>query len=166
MGEICVLGRWGKVTGIRSGLLHLKNDLAIRRILFNWRPGSIYANTIIVSSLLLYLRRLNIPVVMHIHELEGSFPSVKTEGALKTVPVHYIAVSQAVKDNLVHKQGIPEEKISVVYEAIDTERIDQSLREPVSQAAEINADFVIGGAGNLASWRKGIDFWFHTALLI
>ena len=80
----------------------------------------IFTNTITNGEILSDLSYLNCPVICRVAELNywinrsgrANFETIK-----KYV-THYIAVSEAVKQNLINNQAIPEEKISVVHRFI------------------------------------------------
>ena len=113
----------------------------------------IYSNTVANEELLQALRWLDSRCVVHVHELEYAIRRVGPKiRPLRELGDHFIAVSDAVRDNLLARHAIPADRISVVHEAVPSSavrEIDSSLRaegEPT----------VIACCG-VGDPRKGID---------
>ena len=64
-----------------------------------------------------FLSFLNCPVISHVHELEGLIQDLGSGnmGRVKTHTSTYIAVSEAVKTNLIKAHAIPESKVQMVH---------------------------------------------------
>jgi glycosyltransferase involved in cell wall biosynthesis len=123
--------------------------------------GLIYSNTITNGAILAGLNGCACPVISHVHELEYWIERSGPENLAQTKQhtTHYVAVANAVKENLTRNHGIDEEKVSVTSEFIPAD--DQSAAK--TPAAVIRAQlgipagaFVIGGSG-AEFWRKGHD---------
>jgi glycosyltransferase involved in cell wall biosynthesis len=121
----------------------------------------IYANTMTNGAILEALASTGVPVITHVHELDYWIWRSGAEN-LRQVLAHttdFIAVSQAVRENLIRHHGVPESKITVIYEHIRELPPVPSAEEKASarQALGIpDGAFVVGGCG-AEHWRKGRD---------
>jgi glycosyltransferase involved in cell wall biosynthesis len=79
---------------------------------------------------------------------------------------HYIAVSEAVKRNLVCNHGIPDTMIDVVHGFIPSEtftyRTDKEKK--LRKSLNIPDDSFIVGSSGYETWRKGKDLFVQLAL--
>jgi glycosyltransferase involved in cell wall biosynthesis len=85
--------------------------------------GLIYSNTIATGKALDFLSFLRCPVICHVHELEQAIQQCDRNGNLSLIKKHassYVAVSHAVKRNLVAKHGIREDEIKVIHGFVPT----------------------------------------------
>jgi len=126
----------------------------------------IFANTITNGHILSSLSYLNCPVICRVAELnywihksgKNNFELIKNHVS------HFIAVSNAVKQNLTVNHGIPEKKIDVVHGFIaptinfNTGKIRRSLNIP-------RDGIIVGGCG-AEVWRKGKDLFIQLAISI
>lgn len=131
----------------------------------------IYLNTV-VSGLFsdVYKRdyaHLNIPVVLHVHEMEKVIETHKAsyDGIVDDVDL-YIAASSRVADDLINKYNIDQNKISTHYSFVRNNAPNNAvLSRQVTKAREYfglnDDDMVIMGAGTLY-WRKGPDIFLDT----
>lgn len=157
---------FGQITGFCSLVSYLKNVFLLKWLKTTWQPALIYANTATASHFFAYFKKEELPIVMHVHELEYDMKvsRVRMENFSK-IPARFITVSKVVFEHLC-KLGINPQKIRLAYAAIDTGRIDESLKEIADQKnLRENVQFVIGAAGE-GHWRKGIDLWLHVAARI
>lgn len=129
-------------------------------------PVCVFNNTGVTGNLLGNLSQVHAaPVVSRIPELEGYMRRNSRSGALRGVMSHshyFIAVSQAVRENLVRRHAVDPARISVVYGACDDRKEyarNAGLRQQLGFAAD---DFVVCGCGSL-DWRKGFDLFLLTA---
>lgn len=157
-----------KVTGGRSLLRYAQGYYekreCLRRIANGWKPSIIYANTVAVCSTLRCLSSLSVPIILHVHELKNTtdFYCTTFLRDFLNIPTVYIAVSRAVKSHLEKDFGIPAEKVSLLYAAIDTDRIDSLLDSKKDDSRFLkNGHFIVGGAG-VPRWDKGVDLWLHV----
>ena len=112
------------------------------------------------------------PVVTHVHELDHW---INESGARnwRQVDRHttkFIAVSEAVSQNLREQHGIAPDRIEVVHEFVPVELGTQS--SVLSARAMCRAQFgipedafVVGGSGS-ETWRKGKDLFVQLAALL
>jgi glycosyltransferase involved in cell wall biosynthesis len=142
---------------------------SIREHLGHTHIGLIYSNTITNGKVLAGLSNLHSPVICHVHELEYWIDHKIEPDNMRLVKEHthhYIAVSQAVKHNLIENVKIPEEKIDVVHEFIPTqyELEDQSAEpERIRNRLKIPKDALVIGACGTPDWRKGSDLFIQLA---
>jgi glycosyltransferase involved in cell wall biosynthesis len=121
----------------------------------------IYSNTMMNGGVLDCIRPLRIPVVTHVHELAYWLSRENPEHLRRVIQAtnSYIAVSQAVRQNLVGNHSIAEAKITVIPEHIRELPALPTLSDRTSARASLgiaeNA-FVVGGCG-AEHWRKGRD---------
>lgn len=142
----------------RFFLAGLKKKLAGENI------GLIYSNTIVNGEILRFLSFLKCPVISHVHELENC---IKAHGKtnmeqVKRYTTRYIAVSAAVKKNLVENHGIKKEDIEKIYGFLPVSEIrPQQTRESIYSELGIPAgSHAICGAGT-TDWRKGPDLFIR-----
>jgi len=128
--------------------------------------GLIYSNTITNGAILAALSSLNCHVICHVHELEY-WINYQTEWGnteqIKKHTSHYIAVSQAVKRNLVESLRIPEDKIDIVYEFIPTQPGISQTQNRIRQQLNIPPEAFVVGASGTTDWRKGPDLFIQLA---
>ena len=133
----------------------------IRRMFSEGSYDLIYSNTMTNGGVLEALASFGAPVITHVHELAYWIWRGGTEN-LQRVLAHtkaFIAVSEAVRENLVHTHRIPAEKITVIYEhirdlpAVPTDAEKASARAVLGIPA---GALVVGGCG-AEHWRKGRD---------
>lgn len=132
----------------------------------------IYSNTITNGDILEALSILNCPVISHVHELEfmmRHYSGARNLRLSKKHTQHYIAVAQAVKDNLIENHNISAEVINTTFPFIETTKdlIDtQKIRLSILEKLEIPKDAkVVCGSGTI-DWRKGSDLFIQLAYLI
>lgn len=144
----------------------LPNDLQretgkIRQMFSRDAYNLIYSNTIMNGYILEALAPFRVPVITHVHEMDywiwrGGKENFRRVLAHTTA---FIAASKAVRDNLIRNHGVPEEKITVVYEHIRELSSIPSAAEKASAKRKLGLPddaFIIGGCG-AEYWRKGRD---------
>lgn len=127
----------------------------------------IYSNTGTNGKVLEALSSLNCPVICHVHELDYCL-SYQTERdnaeQLKKFTNHYVAVSEAVKENLVRQLHVSEDQIDVVHEFIPTAaRIGAEQPADIRRRLAIGEDALLIGASGTTDWRKGPDLFIQLA---
>lgn len=144
----------------------------VPRALASMVPDLIYANSVASVNVLDMLKPPGrCPVICHVHELQmgiRTFVGLETFAHARSRITAYVAVSQAVEDNLVSNHQINRSDIQRIYEAIGLP--DASARSTAASAAPalraelgIPADaFVVGGCGTL-DWRKSPDIFLQVA---
>lgn len=117
-----------------------------------------------------YARLIQIlnPKLMHVYTAHNIFygRAMLMRFALKKAQI--VAVGDGVRDNLSAEYGISDEKIHVIYNAIDTKHAGQETN-PIVQKLNDKGQFVIGSIGRLSE-QKGMDIFVkavakaHTAI--
>ncbi|AMR31832.1 hypothetical protein A0256_10565 [Mucilaginibacter sp. PAMC 26640] len=130
----------------------------------------VYGNTILsLPWLQLFKQHHNLKTLCCIHELSFALNYCFAEAYLNenlNLTDGIIAVSAAVKDNLRYSYQIPEEKISLHYEFIDTNYQSVEDTAVTRKSLNINKDVFIIGAGGTPEWRKGVDLALPLALTL
>lgn len=139
----------------------------LRRTLAKFRPDLLYLNSILTLHPAKELHLPNVPVLVHIHELESYLePALAESGTLlREWPDRYVAVSDSVRTLLVKDLGIPEEKVACVYAFIRDDLMSISDKQSGPSPGEERKAFIVGGAGR-PTWRKGITLWLQMAVTL
>lgn len=132
----------------------------------------IYSNTAVNGDVIDALKAIvDVPVISAIHELEHSIRRFAPGRLFELVKKHtdlFIAVSNAVKNNLELNHAIPGTKIKLVHSFIPVSEITLNASiDPsyIHQELNINKDmFIVGGSGTI-DWRKGADLFTYIALI-
>lgn len=127
---------------------------------------AIFNNTGVNGHILEALKfSTNAPAISRIPELEAYMRKNNRNGSIDRILAlsdHFIAVSRAVKKNLIDSHAIRPERISVIYGACGTQRLDRGgakLREKLG--LDKNA-FIVGACGTM-DYRKGVDLFIQVA---
>ena len=157
------LNRNLKAFYLRKGRLRHFNQSSI---------GLIFSNTITNGEVLSLLVDIGCPVICRVAELEcwihrSGFENLEQ---VKRCTTHYIAVSNAVKKNLVQAHGISENKVDVIHGFIPIPKQDSnsfSLKSKnIRRSLNIPSNsFVVGGSGS-ETWGKGKDLFVQIAYLL
>ena len=135
----------------------------------DFAPDVLYANSIVALNWTRYTRLPRAPILLHVHEAGSAIDrySERFEDTWREVPQRFIAVSNAVRDDLVARNIAPE-KITVAHPFISLEIFDVQAKQQ-TQALDRATDnrftnhrFVVGGAGRI-SWTKGPELWLLMA---
>jgi glycosyltransferase involved in cell wall biosynthesis len=159
-----------------QGWLKRNKERQTNRKILDWarEHGArlVYSNTTENGSLLEALDPLKVPTVSHLHELEFWIRNHTGPVAMSRLlrhTQHFVAGSQAVRDNLIRNHGVPENRIDIIRECIPvaewTKVVDASsgVREETRKSLGIGpSDVVIGGAGT-CDWRKAPDLFIVLA---
>jgi len=148
----------------------LKSNAYRRKLLNSVQRGKyalVYVNSVQATDVLMELTEsTNIPVILHVHELEVMIKSVTDPltfaNSLKKTSAA-IAVSEMVKQNLIQQHHIARDKVQLVHEFIPDEvKITKSKAEIRNELGiEPNA-FVVISSGTI-DLRKGIDLFVQVA---
>ena len=132
--------------------------------LARWKPDVVYVNSV---AGLLIARRLRLldphwkdtPVLLHVHELDSVLTPFAAHSRpwLRDLPRRYLAVSEATAEALVHRYGVPADKVSVVPAFVDEW---ENAGNPTPKAD--SGPMIVGGAG-VVCWRKNTQFWLLMA---
>jgi len=126
----------------------------------------IFNNTGVNGHILEAVRaRTAAPVLSRIPELEAYMRKNNRHGSVDRILAltdRYVAVSEAVKANLVQRHAVPADRIDVVHGASAAERVRRGqagLRARLGLPADA---FLVGACGTL-DYRKGIDLYIQLA---
>jgi glycosyltransferase involved in cell wall biosynthesis len=131
--------------------------------------GLVYSNTITNGEVLASMAG-GLPVITHVHELGFWINHRLDPGSLahtRRLTSLYVAVSDAVRQNLIDGLGIPPQMVETIHEFIPTHVSSTGVaREEVRAALGIPAHaFVVGGSGT-TDWRKGPDLFVQLAAVV
>jgi glycosyltransferase involved in cell wall biosynthesis len=170
VGRSGLLRRISRIPVLGSFLKSLWHSVVAPRALPQSSAALVYANTVATARLIRQLVPVDVPLIVHVHELERAIQQVAGAAgmeALKSRAQRYIAVSTAVRDNLISAHGIDPSLIEVIppFISIDESVIgaSDSHRRAMRERLGIPADArVIGGCG-ATDWRKGADLFVEMA---
>lgn len=155
-----------------SWRLHRALSLRFLRSFVRSRPPSlVYSNTITNGELLSALARPGIPVITHVHELRGIFDEYQQKGSLDLAlhyTDHFIAVADAVKENLVQNFGVASpDQIDVCrgfipFESIAAVRMESAVQKVRGLISATPGDVLFVACGTLSA-RKGTDLFLAVA---
>ncbi|HUR98558.1 MAG TPA: glycosyltransferase family 4 protein [Pyrinomonadaceae bacterium] len=152
----------------------LANQLELRRAFLRTRIGReniglIYSNAVTNSRMLSMFDHLDVPVISHCHELESliRLTGIDEFDSLRDRTSHFVAVSGAVRQNLISNHEVPNEKISLIHAFTPIENFSaieiQTKRATVLQELALPGDaFIVGGSGTL-NWRKAPELFVQIA---
>lgn len=142
----------------------LQNPLLAKKIINN--VSVVYGNTVGIHDMLSKLPLGKVPILIHVHELEHMIQYFHGQTVWQSHNItHYIAVSHAVKQNLLATHHIPEERISMIYESIAIPDIEAILSRSAPIRTHLGIapqDYIVGGCGSV-TWRKGPDLFIDVA---
>ena len=131
--------------------------------------GLIYSNAVTNSRMLSMFDHLDVPVISHCHELESliRLTGVDEFDLLRDRTSHFVAVSGAVRQNLISNHRIPREKISLIHAFtpivdLTAEEIQSKRTAVLKELALPDDAFVVGGSGTL-NWRKAPELFVQIA---
>jgi len=159
-----------------TGEMSKSNELTLpglaKKIGSTMKAGLIYSNTVTNGRALEALSSLGCPVLTHVHELEFAIRTFAGDDfeLVKRYTDHFVAVADAVRDNLIVRHGIPERKIDRIYGFVPTMARPRAelpvLKRELTAELKIPEDArIVGGCGTI-DWRKGCDLFLQLALAI
>ena len=148
-----------------------RNTQPLKEFLISKSPKIIYANSVVSTDLAIELRNSlsKCIVICHIHELEvaiNRYFGKKNFNKTKFEIDQYIAVSNAVKDNLITNHQLNTSKIEKIAGFVPA--LEYSLKEKTKDAIKSdvllknNNTLVVGGCGTI-DWRKSPDLFIQVA---
>jgi glycosyltransferase involved in cell wall biosynthesis len=122
------------------------------------------------GELLEFLSSLECPVITHVHELDYWIRYRVGWDNFRRVQCYtqqYVAVSRAVRENLIQKYKIPRDKVDLIYEFIPTDwysslEVTDEGRSIRNQMG-VSDDALIVAACGTTDWRKGADLFVQVA---
>ena len=146
----------------------LKHEEKLVKNLQDWKPDFIYSNTAVNGE---ELRQLNIkvPHLVHVRELDTSLnlmsPIASEEFQVR--PDYYLAVSNAVKKNLIKRYQFNPDKIAIAPVALEVEKTlklaDKISESEIRERYEIPREARIVGGIGYVNHRKGPDIFYQIA---
>ncbi len=132
--------------------------------------GLIYSNTVTNGEVMEGLSDLGVPMVTHVHELEYWIKNRVGRRGFERVnrcTDRFIAVSHAVKNNLVENHQISAERVDLIHGFVPLPTglgsIDKGVTTQIRKEIGIpDGTLVVGGCGTL-DWRKAPDLFLRLA---
>lgn len=131
--------------------------------------SAVYLNSAASGHVIEMTRHLEVPQIVHVHELEKSIErwvGADKMAALRDHAQVFIAASAPVADNLHERHGISRQKLRVVDAFIrctGIRDIDEAEKRECKSALGLNPDAkVVLGCGT-TDWRKGPDLFVQVA---
>lgn len=156
----------------KLGLASQQKNQSLDEILKTGSIDAAYLNTIAHGDLIPTLKKYNIPIVTHVHELEAAIRD-HGQGLEKDVAKEssaIICVSKSATDNLTKQADADIEKIFTIPNFIPTiecqEEARTAQRNTLLQSIGIASDALIVGFCGLGILRKGIDLVAPLATMI
>jgi len=105
---------------------------------------------------ILAARLAGLPCVAHCRSFQRPLPSLRWYASLVD---HHVAISTAVRQDLV-ELGVPEERISVVHDAVNVEEIrsEADRSAPREEFGIGEGEFLFGLVGRVVPWKGTIEF--------
>lgn len=150
------------------------NHLEIKRLwlkplILKENIGLIYSNAVTNHKMLSMFEDPDVPVISCCHELEGLIQLIGIENFnyTKKRTSEFIAVSNAVRQNLMESHGIPADKINLINGFIPIKNFADNEFEKSRKmlSAELNIPenaFIVGASGTL-NWNKAPEFFVQIA---
>ncbi len=151
----------------------LANKMELRRAFLKSKIkrenlGLIYSNAVTNWRMLSMFDGLDIPVISHCHELESLIRRTGLESfnRLKDRTSHFVAVSDAVRQNLIRNHDVADETISLIHAftpiAEKTKHDGEAVRAELGLPSN---SFIVGGSGTL-NWRKAPELFVELAAAV
>ena len=128
-------------------------------------PALVYTNSI-ASARAIELLAPRVPVLTHVHELEFQFQALRSPAVSSLVAQsdQFIACSNAVRYNLIHRHEVAPERVETVHASIPVDDMrPERTRQQVFQELRIPDNALVIAAGGTAAWIKGADLFIHLA---
>lgn len=157
--------------------LHYRHIFAhrsqLRETFVKQEIGLIYANSLGSIRMLDFLSFLKCPVISHVHELECAIQTLgaKIEDMNERYLLEFIAVSNAVKANLVQNHKVSQDKVHVIHGFIPIPQRVIHVEPEVSRDRILNEvgipkqSMIVCSCGSIER-RKGIDLFMATAAVV
>jgi glycosyltransferase involved in cell wall biosynthesis len=157
-----------KAAGKFANRLELRRTF-LRSAISRENIGLIYSNAVTNSRILSTFDHLDIPVISHCHELESliQLSGIDDFNRLRDRTSHFVAVSDAVRRNLISNHEVAAEKISLIHAFTPVHHVSPeeigSRRKKVQSELDIpEGAFVVGASGTL-NWRKAPELFPQIA---
>lgn len=144
-------------------------ERSVLKKLAGYNIGLIYSNAVINHQILAALPKTDVPLIAHCHELESLIHKHGLDNfeLLKQRAHMFVAVAEAVRDNLVRNHQIENARIETVHEFIPLQDIsDEDVKDrgkKVRRELGIPEDAFLVGASGTMYWRKAPDLFIQIA---
>lgn len=137
---------------------------------FIGRVDLIYGNTVLAPAIYDELVFLGAPFITHVHELEKTIKMYIEKSTIEKMRLFtqkFIAGSNPVALNLIHNHSINEKNILVVNDFIEKRNLtfDIAKNNLRKKMGLVENAMIVFGCGTI-HWRKGVDLFVETALLL
>ena len=129
-------------------------------------PQLIIANSILSLSFAVEVKeQLQIPLLLHLHELESPFFHISKEIYIQNAQSvdFFIACSEAVRKYHQELCKLPKQRITTIYSFFGPRPYDDSTAAEVRTEFGIPADASLIGAVGSQGWGKGTDWFLRVA---
>ena len=147
----------------------IENEIIARRILIKEKPDLVYVNCIVSYHYAIEAKKLGIPVIFHIHELEEGFKSALYDvdsSEFNNWADVFIAVSNPVYNFLIDKKKCNSFKIKLINAFISSKEVIEkskikSYDSVINGIDKKNNEIVVMNIGSICK-RKGTDVFIKT----
>jgi len=148
----------------RRPVSFLKAVLRLTRLIRSEGIGLVHANSIYISEQSLFASKLaGIPCICHVRDLAPILGAGRIRSIAFKKMARMIAISEAVKNDLIRKLNIPEEKIERIYNGVDTEEFNPGISgENFRREYNLGSSKLVGMAGRFSP-EKGQDIFLRAA---
>ena len=142
----------------------------LRRFAARCCPALIYSNSFTQTNFLLIERlQLGTPVLTHVHETGFLLQRHGGNATAKILSgsAHFIACSNAVRENLIRNHAIAPGRVDVVHEAIPVAHVKarRTRADVLRELGFPEKAFVVAGCG-MGRWNKGMDVFLQLGRLL
>jgi glycosyltransferase involved in cell wall biosynthesis len=127
----------------------------------------IYNNTFSNGALLSVLKKYNLPIITHVHELEYWIKKngLENQNQIKASTNYYLTASMCVKNYLLKNNIADSNNVEVVYEWIDSELLlNPKTKRSIKSFLNLSEDAIIIAASGRENFRKGKDWFIPIAV--
>ena len=157
--DVAVLRRrYMSATGMASFLRRLSTGTGrLQQCIKQENIALVHSNTSAVWGGALAARRSHIPHLWHVHEIVTR-PTVVKKAMVQMISSysdHVVAISHAVAKHLLAEQPRLEQRLSVIYDAVDTERFRPDIdAEELRSGWQLDENDILAGVvGRISAWK-------------
>ena len=167
------INEFGEIVYPDESLRHIKNHPIIRKIILKENPDLVYVNSVVSYAYAIEAKKLGIPVIFHVHELEEGFnkgmPGINTKDFCNWADI-FIAVSGKVYDYIIQRKKCDAEKVVLINEFVSHEEIIEKSKMITEEEInkEINkkpGQIIVVSVGSMIN-RKGADLLIHAQKIL
>lgn len=152
-------------------LLEQRERHAVARLMLKKiKPKMVYVNSVVSYEYAAEAKKLGIPVIFHVHEMASAYEvavSHESHSDFANFADMFIAVSEVTKYDLMKIMNVPENRIRLIHEFVESEHILNLVsKQPQSEVEEIlnikPDDILVVSMGTFDK-RKGADLFVKIA---